>query len=301
MMLRLGLCCLFRREPIKFRQTTARALSGMSRDEQLHRLSTLCLHNVQAVRQALVFLAGHGIGSFRIPSPIFPRATHPAVGYSIADLPDGKAIRQVGSAIRAFRKKNDIRLSLHPDQFNVLSSPREEVVANTIRELEYQGELADLLDVEIINLHGGGRYGGRKAALARLETNFSRLSVKVRSRLTLENDDVSFTPADLLPVCRRLGIPFVYDVHHHRCLPDGLSEEETTLLCVAHWQTLGREPYFHLSSPRNGWQTGSPKPHADYIDPDDFPPCWLGIHATIDVEAKAKELAVLRLKQDLGI
>lgn len=300
-MLRLGLCCLFRGEPIRFRQTTARALSALSRDEQLHRLSTLCLHNVKAVRQALLFLSRHGIGAYRIPSPLFPRATHPAVGYAVADLPDAEAVRQVCSTIRSFRKEHDIRLSLHPDQFNVLSSQREEVVASTIRELEYQGDLAELLDAEIINLHGGGRHGSMEEALARLETSFSRLSPKVRSRLTLENDDVSYTPADLLPVCRRLGIPFVYDVHHHRCLPDGLSEEEATGLCVARWHDLGREPYFHLSAPKNGWGGGSPKAHADYIDPDDFPACWRSIHATIDVEAKAKELAVLRLKQDLGV
>lgn len=300
-MLRLGLCCLFRNQPIKFNQTTAKVLLALPREEQLLRLSTICLHNVAAVLQALLFLAGKGIGAYRIPSPLFPRFTHPAVGYTIDDLPDGSAIYRVCSAIRAFRKRYDIRLSLHPDQFNVLSSPRQEVVANTIRELEYHGDLAELLDAGIINLHGGGRYGDKEETLHRLETNFLRLSAKVRARLTLENDDSSFTPSDLLPVCRRLGIPFVYDVHHHRCLPDGQGEEEATRLCVDHWRALGREPYFHLSSPKNGWGSGSPKPHADYIDPADFPPCWRTIHATIDVEAKAKELAVLRLKQDLGL
>jgi UV DNA damage endonuclease len=65
------------------------------------------------------------------------------------------------------------------------------------------------------------------------------------------------------------------------------------------WLQLGREPYFHVSSPKNGWQKGNPKPHADYIDPADFPSCWRGKNITVDVEAKAKELAVLRLKKDL--
>ncbi|MDD3620607.1 MAG: UV DNA damage repair endonuclease UvsE [Desulfobulbaceae bacterium] len=300
-MLRLGLCCLFRAQPIKFRQTTAKALRAMPRDEQLRRLSSLCLHNVAAVREALHFLAGHGIGAYRIPSPLFPRATHPEIGYTIADLPESRRIRRICTEIRAFRKKNDIRLSLHPDQFNVLSSPREEVVANTIRELEYQGDLAELLDAEVINLHAGGSYGDKEQALRRLEKNFHRLSAKVRGRLTLENDDSSFTPSDLLPVCRRLSLPFIYDVHHHRCLPDDLGTEQATDLCMAHWHALGREPYFHLSSPKNGWQNGSPKPHADYIDPADFPACWRDVHATIDVEAKAKELAVLRLREDLGL
>jgi UV DNA damage endonuclease len=66
------------------------------------------------------------------------------------------------------------------------------------------------------------------------------------------------------------------------------------------WLQLGREPYFHVSSPKNGWQKGSPKPHADYIDPADFPSCWRGKKITVDVEAKAKELAVLQLMKELG-
>jgi UV DNA damage endonuclease len=300
-MIRLGLCCLFREQPIRFRQATAKALSGMSRPEQLARLSALCRHNAEAFGEALRFLAAHAIRAYRLPSPLFPRYTHPAVGYRLADLPEGDAIRAQLAATRDFARERDIRLSLHPDQFNVLSSPREEVVAATLRELEYQGELAELAGVEVINLHAGGSYGNKDEALRRLAHNFARLSERVRSRLTLENDDVSYTPADLLPVCRRLAIPFVYDVHHHRCLPDGLDEEEATRQAVDLWRCLGREPYFHLSSPKNGWSGGSPKPHADYIAPADFPRCWLETTATIDIEAKAKELAVLRLRRDLGL
>ena len=93
----------------------------------------------------------------------------------------------------------------------------------------------------------------------------------------------------------------VYDVHHHRCNPDEYSVEEATALAMATWHNLGREPYFHISSPKNGWLKGPPKPHADYIDPADFPPCWKGHAITVDVEAKAKELAVFRLMKDLGI
>jgi UV DNA damage endonuclease len=118
----------------------------------------------------------------------------------------------------------------------------------------------------------------------------------VRKRLTLENDDRSYTPADLLPVCRATGIPLVYDVHHHRCLPDGLTEKQATEMAIKTWN---REPVFHLSSPAGGW--GGPKPshHHDYADPNDFPESWLNLDITCEVEAKAKELAVLRLMEDL--
>ncbi|MDW7771674.1 MAG: UV DNA damage repair endonuclease UvsE [Desulfobulbaceae bacterium] len=300
-MLRFGLCCLFSRQPIKFRQTTAKYLSQFSRREQLSMLSAICLANVGTVKKALDFLADNGIGAFRIPTPLFPRYTHPQVGYRLEDLPDAGRIKAVLATIREVRAEKDIRLSFHPDQFNVLSSPHPNVVENTLLELEYQGMLAELIGAEVINIHAGGSYGNKREALMRLKKNFQFLSKAVRSRLTLENDDVSFFPADLLPVCEELGIPFVYDVHHHRCLPDALSEEEATDQCVSLWRKMGREPYFHISSPKNGWQVGSPGPHADYIDPVDFPPFWLRMHATIDIEAKAKELAVLKLMKDLGL
>jgi UV DNA damage endonuclease len=240
-MLRFGLCCIFKEQPIKFRQTTAKALSKFDRQDQLNRLSEICLANTRSVKKALQFVSENRIGAFRISTPLFPRYTHPEVGYSLDELPAAEEIKTECAEIRAFRNKQDIRLSLHPDQFNVLSSPRKEVVSKTVSELEYQGMLAELFDVEIINIHAGGSYGNKPEALDRLKTNFQLLSDVVVSRLTLENDDVSYTPADLLPVCDELNIPFVYDIHHHRCLQDVMSEEEATRKCIRLWKRSCRE------------------------------------------------------------
>ena len=101
----------------------------------------------------------------------------------------------------------------------LLASPRPEVVASASAELEYQGLLAQLVGADTINLHVGGAYGDKPAALARFSRSFSRLSYRVRRRLSVENDDTSYTVRDLLPLCGALSIPLVYDVHHHRCLP----------------------------------------------------------------------------------
>ncbi len=298
--MRFGLCCIFRKEPIHFRQITAKTLQKLPRSEQLLRLSDICLQNVKSLYKSLQFVSEKGIGAFRVLSPLFPRYTHPDVGYQLTDLPEKAEIRYFFEKIRKIRDLHDLRLSFHPDQFNVLSSPRKEVILNTIRELEYQAMLAEEVGAEIINLHAGGTYGHKKNALKRLEKNIKDLPISIRSRLTLENDDVSWTPADLLPFCESYYIPMVYDVHHHRCLPDGLSETEVTRKVVKLCEKLGKEPLFHISSPKNGWHNGSPKPHADYIDPADFPECWKGLTATVEVEAKSKELAVLKLMKDLG-
>ena len=297
--MRFGLCCLFKNEAITFRTTTAKALSPLKRDAQLTKLSTICLHNVDNLHQAVETAHRLGIGAFRIMSPLFPRMTHPDVGYALDDLPEGGIIAQRMAATRALAMRYDLRLSFHPDQFVVLSSPHPEVVKNSLRELEYQGELAVAVGAEVINLHAGGVYGDKELALQRFATVLGDLSPAVRSRLSVENDDTSYTVRDLLPLCSRTSLPLVYDVHHHRCNPDGLTTVEATELAAATWQALGREPYCHISSPRTGWQEGNPRPHADYIDLADLPECWKGRIMTVDIEAKSKELAVVKLMAEL--
>lgn len=298
--MRLGLCCLFLDEPVRFRSTTAKALLSQSRDKQLAKLSEICAGNAANLLLALQTVSRLGIGAFRIMSPLFPRMTHPQVGYRLEQLADAAAITCLLGQCRSFAADHDIRLSFHPDQFVVLSSPTAKVVENSIGELEFQGMLAEAVGADVVNLHAGGVYGDKRSALERLRAEFRNLSPAVRSRLTLENDDVSYTVRDLLPLCEQLSIPLVYDVHHHRCNPDGLTVEEATRLAGETWKTTGREQYCHISSPKHGWSAGDKKPHADYIAPADFPECWLGRSLTIDVEAKARELAVLRLQYELG-
>lgn len=297
--MRLGLCCLFKREPVTFRTTTAKALSTLNRSEQLSRLSDICTHNAVNLLLAVETVQRLGIGSFRIMSPLFPRMTHPEVGYELDDLPGGEKVSDLLEKVRCFAKLHDIRLSFHPDQFVVLSSPHSHVVENSIKELECQSMLAEAVGAEVINIHAGGVYGDKAGAVERFCGVFPHLPEAVRTRLTIENDDVSYTVRDLLPLCGKLSIPLVYDIHHHRCNPDGLSADEATRLAGDTWRAQGREQYCHISSPKNGWGGRDPKAHADYIDMADLPECWLGRAMTVDIEAKARELAVLRLMEEL--
>lgn len=290
--IRWGLCCLFVNEPIRFGVRTAAYLKKFDRDRQLALLAESVLVNGRALVRAIEYCHGAGIGAFRVNSRIFPLKTHPEVGYRIADLPGHAEIEAVYRLAGETAARLDIRLSLHPDQFTLLSSPDEGVTARSIAELVYQAGVAERIGADAITLHGGGAYGDRTSALARLEANLERLPAAVRSRLVLENDDRIYTPADLLPLCARTGLPFVYDVHHHRCHPDGQSIEAVTDRALTTWN---REPLFHLSSPRDGWQGANPRPHHDFIDPADLPACWAGRQLTVEVEAKAKELALQRL------
>jgi UV DNA damage endonuclease len=295
--LRLGLCCQFVREPIKFRATTATAMLRLPKPARLTRLADLCRSNAEALLASLEFCASHGIGAFRIKSQILPVKTHPAAGYEMNELPGGADIIARFRECGRFARSNDVRLSLHPDQFVVLNSPNPRTLANSLAELDYQAEVAEWVGADTINLHGGGAYGDKAAALAALRRNIERLPKPVRLCLTLENDDKVYTPSDLLPVCAATSVPLVYDVHHHRCLPEGLSVAEISERARKTWPA---EPLFHISSPLAGWDGPKPQRHHDYIDAGDFPLEWLGWPLTVEVEAKAKELAVARLIADLS-
>ena len=295
-MIRLGLCCMFHDQPIKFVTTTATAIAKMKRPEALKKLSRLCLENAEALLVALEFCADNGIGCFRINSQILPIKTHPTCGYEVTHLPDGDEIVRRFKECGKFVRKHKLRTCFHPDQFVVLNSQRPDVVSKSMQELEYQAEVAEWVGADVINIHGGGAYGDMQKALADFARNLKLLSRRVRSRLTVENDDQTYTPADLLPVCKAEGIPLVYDVHHHRCNADGLSVEQATRKALATWN---REPMFHISSPIEGWDGPKPERHHDFIDVQDFPACWGRKKITVEVEAKAKEVAVLKLLTEL--
>ncbi len=298
-MIRFGLCCLFKEEKIYFRMIQYRYFSKLTEIEKKEKLSSIILENLNSLLKALAFCSENAIYCFRITSTFLPLYTHPKCAYRIEDLPLGLNILSLFKECKEYAFKKGIRIVFHPDQFVVLNSPREEVVEKAIEDLVYHAYMADLLGADVINIHGGGVYGDKKSALDRLRETIKSLPKKITSYLTLENDDKSYTPSDLLPLCEELGIPLVYDVHHHRCLPDDLSEQEASERAYTTWN---REPLFHISSPKEGW--GGPKPlrHHDYIDFKDFPLCWKKmLPLTVEVEAKAKEVAVKLLIKELLI
>lgn len=294
--LRLGLCCQFIAQPIKFSTTTATALARLPRREQLARLAALGTANAASLLAALKFCSANGIQSFRIISPILPVKTHPTVGYRVEELPGAEDLVAKFRRCGDFARAQGIRTGFHPDQFVVLNSADADIVGRSIADIESQAEIAEWTNADTVNIHGGGGYGDKAAALERFRRNLDRLSPRARTRLTVENDDKTFTPADLLPLCCDTGVPLVYDAHHHRCCPDSLSVAEATAAARATWN---REPLFHISSPLESWTGPKPERHHDYIDPNDFPAAWRGWDLTVEVEAKAKELAVARLQQAL--
>jgi UV DNA damage endonuclease len=297
--MRWGLCCLVLDAPIKFRSATHAYVWGLSPEVRQAYLNGIALENANALIEVLRYCDALDIRAFRVSSGIFPLATHPVSGYRLEHLPDGDEVRRRLEIAGDIAAHADIRLSFHPDQFVVLNSVRPDVVENSIKELEWQAEIAEISGADVRCLHGGSTQGGIEEGAKRLITTIERLSLRARIRLGIENDDRCYSVIDLLPVCLATGVPLILDAHHHEVITGGLRIEEATDWSLATWGD--REPYFHLSSPRDGWTSNDPRPHADYLDPDDVPDCWRAIpKLTVDVEAKAKERAVLAIRSAVG-
>lgn len=297
-MIRLGLCCKFFKEDISFREVRFIHIKNKSKLERRAKFNEVILHNLYSLLKALDYCDENGILAFRVSSTLLPLYTHPECEYQLEDLEDFEKIFTLFRQAKLFAEKRNIRLTFHPDQFVILNSPSETVHQNAVKDLLYHNMVSDLLGADVINIHAGGVYGDKNVALKRLKKNVLELPREVREKLSFENDDKSYSPEDLIPVCEELKIPFVYDIHHHRCLQDTMSFVEASR---RGFQTWNREPLFHISSPKEGWDGPKPHRHHDYIDIKDFPSIWheLG-DFTLDIEAKAKELAVLKIKQELG-
>ena len=192
-MFRLGLCCVFKEHPVKFRRSTAKFLSQLSEEERKVRLARLCSNNAESLMKALEYCHENNIGSFRINSQILPLKTHPEIGYEIDELPGALKIVDAFKACGAYSLKHDIRTTFHPDQFIVLSSNRPEVIERSILDLEYQTQVAEWVNADVINIHAGGTYGDKRLALSRLAETIKTLSDPVRKESKLYREGVVCT------------------------------------------------------------------------------------------------------------
>ena len=257
--------------------------------------SELALQNVRDLFEILKWNVANNIKVFRISSDIFPWGSE----YNLEDLPDYTKISNILKGCGTYAKENRLRITSHPGPFNVLVSPNENVVNNTFKDLELHGKVFDLLGLELspynkINIHCNGVYGDKKSALDRFITNFQRLSPSVRKRLTIENDDKAsmYSVKDLMYIHNAIGIPIVFDYHHHQFCTGDLSEEQALKLAATTWPE-GIKQIVHYSESKALHENNlkeKPQAHSLYIN---SLPNTYGLDVDIMVEAKAKELAIL--------
>ena len=266
--------------------------------------SELGLQNTKDLFEIIKWNKENGFDFFRITSNLFPWCSE----YKLEDMPDHWEIAGILGEIGKYVDEHNMRLTSHPGPFNVLTSPHPHVVENCINDLSTHGEVFDMMGVSRtpynkINIHIGGAYGDKVSAMERFCKNFHRLPNSVKSRLTVENDDKAtmYSVKDLYEgVYCKIGIPIVFDYHHHRFCTGGLSEEDALEVAISTWPT-DIVPVVHYSESRNIEQENDkirPQAHSDYVY--DYIDTY-GNRVDIMVEAKHKELAVLKYKEVHGI
>ena len=280
----------------KPRVTTNRSMIKRTFTEKgISYASELGLLNSKDLFTILQWNNEHNIKCFRTSSDIFPWGSE----YGLQNAPDYKEIKSILQLCGKYADEHGIRITSHPGPFNVLVSPREHVVENTIKDLELHGKVFDMMGLSRtpynkLNIHCNGVYGDKISAMDRFCKNFERLSESVQTRLTIENDDKAsmYSVKDLMYIHERIGIPIVFDYHHHTFQTGGLSEQEALELAMSTWPK-GITPMVHYSESKRlheGNDKLKEQAHSDYIN--DLPNLY-GNKVDVMVEAKAKELSIL--------
>ena len=259
--------------------------------------SELAEINTKNLLPILMWNHKQNIKVFRMSSCLFPWASE----YAMESLPDWKQIEINLKKAGAYARHVGMRLSFHPGPFNILTSPKEHVVRNSVTDLTMHGKVMDVMGFERnrwskINIHIGATYGEKQSAIDRWCKNYELLPESVKTRITLENDDKAsmYSVKDLYQVYERLGVPIVFDYHHHKFCTGDMSEEEALKMAATTWGDVRPTCHYSESKALNENLNVKPQAHSDYV----FEKIndW-GLDIDVVLEAKAKELSILKYRE----
>ena len=286
----LGLVCLSSDERIKYRNLTrALYLKGATRGRSA-KLRELYWDNVQRTHAALGYCDRRNIRLYRTTSNLFAMSDEPAGAKVLRSMPATMA------SVGRRAKRLGIRMVIHPDQFVVLNSESPEVAKTSAKILKKHALWFDLFGLDqspwnLMNIHGGK--AGRAEELVRA---VAKLPENVRSRLTFENDEFSYSSAEILKICRATGCPMVFDCHHH-VIHDGLDSYDHP--SVAYYARAAREtwpdPAWQLCHVSNGDAAFRDRYHSEQVTM--MPRAFADV-PFLEVEARGKERAILGLRQN---
>ena len=287
---RLGLVCITHSDEVRYKTVTRKRLLQFDAREQERMLRALYAANLARLNGALDFCAARGLRLYRMTSALFPFADDEAGSGVLEEF--SAELKRTGARAEGL----GIRLVLHPDQFVVLSSDSPQTVANSVKILESHARVLDMLGLPrspwaLVEIHGGK--GGRAD---RLVEQVGLLPEGVRSRIAFENDEYIYSAAEILEVCRRAGVPMVFDAHHH-VVHEGLDsyDHPSVAEMVEAARTTWPDPEWQLVHISNGRTSFRDRHHSDLVER--MPAAYRRV-PWIEVEAKHKELAVERLTAD---
>ncbi|RDY72495.1 UV DNA damage repair endonuclease UvsE [Halobacillus trueperi] len=266
--------------------------------KQLHKIAEM---NLQRTRRIIHYNIAKQIHLYRFSSSIIPLATHDEVEWDYI-TPFRHLFEEIGELVRA----HHMRTSFHPNQFTLFTSDRPHVTDNAVKDMEYHYAMLEAMGLHNeshINLHVGGAYGDKKAAVARFHENIKKLPTPIKQQMTLENDDKTYTTTETLDVCEKEEIPMMFDYHHY--MANHTEDEPLSEILPRFyktWDRLGLPPKIHISSPKSEKAYRS---HAGFVDADFIRPLLKELKALdtpVDfmIEAKEKDRALLKLVEDFS-
>ncbi|QJW47127.1 UV DNA damage repair endonuclease UvsE [bacterium BFN5] len=267
--------------------------------DRLNRFRRILQGNLATTLRIMRYNIARHIEVYRFTSKTVPLATHPLTENwdYISEFRD--QWQEIGSVI----KKHNLRVSAHPDHYTLLNSTLPEVLEASIKDLDYHVSIFEAMELPVhpqLVIHTGGLYKDKKQSIERFLQAYNNLPPKIKLRIMLENDDKSYSAADVLGICKIAGCPMVLDIHHHFCNNSGEELNHMWPQIIQTWR--GLIPKIHLSSPKNDKQIRS---HADFINIRDFLPFLqmakeFGHDLDVMVEAKQKDLAMFKLLDQLS-
>ncbi len=230
---------------------------------------------------------------FRITSDLVPFASHPINTFDWQEF-----FKSDFQAIGDFIVKNRIRISMHPDQFTLINSIREEIFEKSKTELQYHSDVLDLMNLDAsakIQIHVGGVYADKLQSMERFVIRLGSLSSSIKQRLVIENDDKLYDIDDCLEINERTRLPILFDAFHHQLHKrSNLSENYFELIANTWASERDGVPMVDYSSRKPG---GSATQHAEHIDPNDFQSFLRNtqpVDFDIMLEIKGKEKSALK-------
>lgn len=266
--------------------------------EQLRKIAEM---NLERTLRIIHYNIGREIHLYRFSSSIIPLATHDEVDWDYIE-PFRHLYEEIGALVR----KHKMRTSFHPNQFTLFTSDRPHVTTNAIQDMEYHYAMLKAMGLHKeshINLHVGGAYGDKAAAISRFHDNIKQLPGPVKRQMTLENDDKTYTTTETLDICEKESIPMMFDYHHYMANhTDDEPLEKVLPRFYQTWEKMGVPPKIHISSPKSEKAYRS---HSDYVDSEFIRPLLKELKALdtpVDfmIEAKEKDRALLQLVEDFS-
>ncbi|RHW32757.1 UV DNA damage repair endonuclease UvsE [Lysinibacillus yapensis] len=270
------------------------------REAAIRKLERIALANLENTHRLLKHNAANEIHFYRLTSRLIPLANHG----ELADWNYIKPLKEKLAAIGDFALKHGIRIDFHPDHFVVINSPDKDVLKNSLKTLKMHYLLLKGMKIDPAHrcvLHVGGNYKETEKSLERFVDNWMDVPRGIQKMILLENDDTSFTMQDTLYLCEKLGIPLVFDYHHHLAHHRNAEWEEEWERIAATWKDSPLPIKMHISSPKSQTEF---RHHSDFVDAEMFFDFLNAIKGTVPeihcmIEAKQKDAALFALMDEI--